>query len=93
MTLSKEGARVREGSTDRGPSALRINGSGSAELAICAGHAPGNGALAKADIRRIFYGLMLSGFLSSVNQTIVATALPTIGRDLGDFVNREPGPG
>src|SRR3954462_12348344 len=37
--------------------------------------------------RRIFYGLMLGGFLSAVNQTIVATALPTIGRDLGSFEN------
>src|SRR5437667_2202211 len=38
-------------------------------------------------IRRVFYGLMLGGFLSAVNQTIVASALPTIGRDLGDFQN------
>ena len=30
---------------------------------------------------------MLGGFLSAVNQTIVASALPTIGRDLGDFQN------
>ena len=30
---------------------------------------------------------MLGGFLSAVNQTIVATALPTIGRDFGDFDN------
>ena len=30
---------------------------------------------------------MLGGFLSAVNQTIVASALPTIGRDLGDFHN------
>jgi EmrB/QacA subfamily drug resistance transporter len=43
--------------------------------------------LAKHEIRRIFYGLMLAGFLSAVNQTIVATALPTIGRDFGDFQN------
>src|SRR5438445_13254951 len=43
--------------------------------------------LTHADIHRIFYGLMLGGFLSAVNQTIVATALPTIGRDLGDFGN------
>ncbi|HEY6259379.1 MAG TPA: MDR family MFS transporter [Xanthobacteraceae bacterium] len=41
--------------------------------------------LTKAEIRLVFYGLMLGGFLSAVNQTIVATALPTIGRDLGDF--------
>jgi EmrB/QacA subfamily drug resistance transporter len=39
--------------------------------------------LTKADVRNIFFGLMLGMFLSAVNQTIVATALPTIGRDLG----------
>jgi EmrB/QacA subfamily drug resistance transporter len=43
--------------------------------------------LTKAEIHRVFYGLMLGGFLSAVNQTIVASALPTIGRDLGDFHN------
>ncbi len=45
------------------------------------------GPLTKAEIRLVFYGLMLGGFLSAVNQTIVATALPTIGRDLDDFEN------
>ena len=35
-------------------------------------------------MRNIFFGLMLGMFLSAVNQTIVATALPTIGRDLGN---------
>src|SRR5438105_7638790 len=44
-------------------------------------------ALSHQDIRRVFYGLMLGGFLSAVNQTIVASALPTIGRELGDFHN------
>jgi EmrB/QacA subfamily drug resistance transporter len=44
-------------------------------------------ALSKAEIRLVFYGLMLGAFLAAVNQTIVATALPTIGRDLGDFEN------
>src|SRR6476659_2357777 len=43
--------------------------------------------LTKAEIHRVFYGLMLGGFLSAVNQTIVASALPTIGRELGDFHN------
>jgi EmrB/QacA subfamily drug resistance transporter len=47
----------------------------------------GRAPLTKAEIRRVFYGLMLGGFLSAVNQTIVATALPTIGRDLGDLGN------
>jgi len=43
--------------------------------------------LSQKEIHRIFYGLMLGGFLSAVNQTIVASALPTIGRDLGDLQN------
>src|SRR6516164_4270925 len=43
--------------------------------------------LTHKDIRQVFYGLMLGGFLSAVNQTIVASALPTIGRDLADFQN------
>ena len=43
--------------------------------------------LRKADVRNIFYGLMLAMFLSALNQTIVATALPTIGREFGDFEN------
>ena len=43
--------------------------------------------LTKKEIHRVFYGLMLGGFLSAVNQTIVATALPTIGRHFGDFEN------
>src|ERR1700730_3753573 len=43
--------------------------------------------LTKGDVRNIFYGLMLGMFLSALNQTIVATALPTIGRDFGDFEN------
>src|SRR5258708_29602040 len=47
----------------------------------------GRAPLTKAELRLVFYGLMLGGFLSAVNQTIVATALPTIGRDLGDFGN------
>jgi EmrB/QacA subfamily drug resistance transporter len=43
--------------------------------------------LTHPEIRRVFYGLMLGGFLQAVNQTIVASALPTIGRDLNDFQN------
>jgi MFS family permease len=43
--------------------------------------------LSKADVRNILYGLMLGMFLSALNQTIVATALPTIGREFGDFEN------
>ena len=40
--------------------------------------------LAPHEIRRIVYGLMMAMLLAALDQTIVATALPTIGRDLGD---------
>ena len=40
--------------------------------------------LGPADIRSIFVGMMLAMFLSALDGTIVATAMPTIGRELGD---------
>ena len=40
--------------------------------------------LSEAEIRSTLIGLMLAMFLSALDGTIVATALPTIGRDLGD---------
>jgi EmrB/QacA subfamily drug resistance transporter len=39
----------------------------------------------KAQIHRVFAGLCLAMFLSALDQTIVATALPTIGVELGDL--------
>lgn len=41
--------------------------------------------LSPAEARAIFVGLMLTVFLAALNQTIVATALPTIGRIFDDF--------
>jgi EmrB/QacA subfamily drug resistance transporter len=41
-------------------------------------------ALDAAAIRRIVIGVMLAMLLAAIDQTIVATALPTIGNDLGD---------
>jgi EmrB/QacA subfamily drug resistance transporter len=41
--------------------------------------------LSHGEIRTIVLGLMLAMFLAALNQTIVATALPTIGRDFRDF--------
>jgi EmrB/QacA subfamily drug resistance transporter len=42
-------------------------------------------ALSPGEIRRIIFGIMLAMLLASMDQTIVATALPTIGNDLGDL--------
>jgi EmrB/QacA subfamily drug resistance transporter len=65
--------------------------SSSCELSICRSSKPAeseqHAPLSHAHVRSIFYGLMLGMFLSALNQTIVATALPTIGRDFGDFEN------
>src|ERR1700719_3477226 len=49
------------------------------------GPQPGRWVMAHGDIRTIVLGLMLAMFLAALNQTIVATALPTIGRDFRDF--------
>jgi EmrB/QacA subfamily drug resistance transporter len=40
-----------------------------------------------AAIRSIMIGVMLAMFLGAIDQTIVATALPTIGRSFGDLEN------
>lgn len=37
------------------------------------------------DLRQIMVGLGLAMLLSALDQTVVATAMPTIGKDLGDF--------
>lgn len=39
------------------------------------------------DIRSILFGIMLAMFLAALDQTIVATAMPTIGRELGDVTH------
>jgi EmrB/QacA subfamily drug resistance transporter len=48
-----------------------------------AGHKP----LSHVEIRRIVFGIMLAMFLGALDQTIVATALPTIGRRFGEIEN------
>lgn len=40
-----------------------------------------------SEILSIIFALMLAMFLAALDQTIVATALPTIGEDLNDLVN------
>src|SRR5262245_23726811 len=49
--------------------------------------APARGVMSHAEVRKIFFGLMLTAFLAALNQTIIATALPTIGRHFADFEN------
>lgn len=41
--------------------------------------------LTHREIRSIIFGIMLAMLLAALDQTIVATALPTIGRELGDI--------
>jgi EmrB/QacA subfamily drug resistance transporter len=43
--------------------------------------------LAKDEVRTIVISLMLTMFLAALDQTIVATALPTIGRQFNDVTN------
>ncbi len=43
-----------------------------------------NVQLSHAEIRLIILGVVTAMFLAALDQTIVATALPTIGRELGD---------
>src|SRR5262245_41940250 len=42
-------------------------------------------ALSHPEIRTIVLGIMLAMFLGALDQTIVATALPTIGRHFGNL--------
>jgi EmrB/QacA subfamily drug resistance transporter len=49
------------------------------------GPQPGRWVLSHGEIRTIVLGLMLAMFLAALNQTVVATALPTIGRHFRDF--------
>src|SRR5215471_5819563 len=49
------------------------------------GPQPGRWVLSHTEIRTVVLGLMLAMFLAALNQTIVATALPSIGRDFRDF--------
>ena len=50
-------------------------------------HLSGPARLTDAQIRSIVIGLMMAMFLAALDQTIVATAMPTIGRDLGNATN------
>jgi EmrB/QacA subfamily drug resistance transporter len=74
----------------RGPSAPPIrSGRTSREVAARPGAAAGDAdappvALSQSEVRTILASLMLTMFLAALDQTIVATALPTIGRQFHD---------
>ena len=51
------------------------------------GHTTAEHRLNRREVIAIIGGLALAMFLSALNQTIVATALPTIGRSFDDFEN------
>jgi len=50
-------------------------------------HGPATAPVDPATVRTIIIGIMLAMFLSALEQTIVAPALPTIGRSLADIEN------
>ncbi len=54
---------------------------------IDVGDAPPLAPLTKGEIRAILISLLLTMFLAALDQTIVATALPTIGRQFNDVSN------
>ena len=91
--------RGRVGKTSKGipqrvePGSNCIVGNTVADNGGAPDSSPGNtvaderGAISHAEVRTIFFGLMLAAFLAALNQTIIATALPTIGRRFADFEN------
>jgi len=46
---------------------------------------PGPGPLSHREVRSVIAGIIVAMLLAALDQTIVATALPTIGRELGDL--------
>jgi EmrB/QacA subfamily drug resistance transporter len=54
---------------------------------LSTGGVPARAPVSHAEVRTIFFGLMLAALLAALNQTIIATALPTIGRHFADFEN------
>jgi EmrB/QacA subfamily drug resistance transporter len=70
----------------RKPSEHKLAESASVEEKPHAAPSP-SARLSHAEVRKVFFGLMLAAFLAALNQTIIATALPTIGRHFADFEN------
>jgi len=62
-------------------------GDGASATSGHGGHRTTERKLGKSEVIAIIGGLALAMFLGALNQTIVATALPTIGRAFDDFEN------
>src|SRR5947209_963846 len=86
MTVRQRRNTAADRSVFAKPSSGKTTAQTPAEAAAAAA-SPQRAAVSPAEVRTIFFGLMLAAFLSALNQTIIATALPTIGRDFHDFEN------
>ena len=85
MKLSRTAARARARLRNR---KRRTQGlARTATIPAAAAAESARGPMSHAEVRTIFFGLMLAVFLAALNQTIIATALPTIGRHFADFEN------
>ena len=71
------------------PTESALEGGGDIESAApdAGGHRSTEHKLGRREVIAIIGGLALAMFLGALNQTIVATALPTIGRAFDDFEN------
>ena len=67
---------VGDGLTARGDASRLVNSTDDAQPASPATF---------AGVRSVFSSVLLATFLAALDQTVVAAALPTIGRELGDF--------
>src|ERR1700733_7712477 len=70
-----------------GEPAAQREGGGEGVAPESGGHRSTEPKLGRREVIAIIGGLALAMFLGALNQTIVATALPTIGRALDDFEN------
>lgn len=83
-TITPHGSNVVSATPSIKPDDAAIVSAGDDTLHVVAGVRP---PLAEGEVRTILISLMLSMFLAALDQTIVATALPTIGRQFGDASN------
>src|ERR1044071_7155381 len=95
MNFSKAAARararvrmtVRRRRTTAAERAQPVKSAAAPPAEVAAAAHPPRPAMSHTEVRTIFFGLMLAAFLAALNQTIIATALPTIGRHFHDFEN------